>query len=133
VIYDWLRRVPRANLCGTPGERQFFDVLSNSLKTKLLAMGSLLGNEIRRVSSFVGGGEDPLWFAIMLCVNLQIGFMAPPFAGGIFIAKGLAPPEVTTADIIRGVLPFIGLVVVNLGILAAFPKLITWLPNRMIR
>jgi len=78
-------------------------------------------------------GFDPIWFAIMVCVNLQMCFMTPPFAGGIFIARGLAPPEVTTGDIIRGVLPFVGLVIVTLGILVAFPELVTWLPNRMIR
>ena len=78
-------------------------------------------------------GFDPIWFAIMVCINLQMCFMTPPFAGGIFITKGLAPPEVSTGDIIRGVLPFVGLVIVTLGILVAFPELVTWLPNAMIR
>lgn len=77
-------------------------------------------------------GFDPIWFAIMVCINLQMCFMTPPFAGGIFITRGLAPPEVSTGDIIRGVLPFVGLVIVTLIILVAFPELVTWLPNRMI-
>ncbi len=78
-------------------------------------------------------GFDSIWFAIMVCTNLQMCFMTPPFAGGIFITRGLAPPEVTTGDIIRGVLPFVGLVIVVLGLLVAFPELVTWLPNQMIR
>lgn len=80
-------------------------------------------------------GFDPLWFAMMICVNLQMSFMTPPFAYAIFIVKGAIPPElgVTTADIIRGVIPFVILIMVGLGLCIAFPSIITWLPGMMIK
>lgn len=79
-------------------------------------------------------GFNPVWFALMLCVNLQMSFMTPPLAQSIFVCQGSADPElgVTNLDIIRGVVPFIFLVMVGLGLFAAFPQLMLWLPNRMI-
>jgi len=78
---------------------------------------------------------DPIWFAIMVCVNLQMAFLTPPMAGGIFICKGACAPElgVTMGDIIRGVFPFVGMIIIVLGLLVAFPELILWLPGKMIR
>lgn len=78
---------------------------------------------------------DPLWFGMMICVNLQMSFMTPPFAVAIFYLRGSAPPElgVTTVDIIRGVIPFVGLIIIGLGLLVAFPQIILWLPNMMIK
>jgi len=83
----------------------------------------------------VAQGFDPIWFAVMICVNLQMAFMTPPFAAGIFILKGAAPPEwgVTMGDIIRGVIPFVVLVMVGIGLLTAFPQMILWLPSMMIK
>jgi tripartite ATP-independent transporter DctM subunit len=80
-------------------------------------------------------GFDPLWFALMICVNLQMSFMTPPLAQAIFVCYGSAEPElgVTTADIIQGVIPFVLLVMVALGLLAAFPELMLWLPGKMIK
>jgi len=80
-------------------------------------------------------GFDPLWFAMMICVNLQMSFMTPPFAYAIFIVRGAMAPElgVTTADIIRGVIPFVLLIMVGLGLCIVFPQIITWLPSLMIR
>lgn len=80
-------------------------------------------------------GFDPVWFAIMVCVNLQMAFMTPPMAAAIFLVKGSAEPSlgVTTPDIIRGVVPFVGMIVVTLGLCTAFPQIITWLPGMMIK
>jgi TRAP-type mannitol/chloroaromatic compound transport system permease large subunit len=80
-------------------------------------------------------GFDPVWFGIMVCVNLQMAFMTPPMALAIFILKGVAKPElgVTTADIIRGVFPFVFLVMIGLILCVAFPEIITWLPNLAIK
>jgi tripartite ATP-independent transporter DctM subunit len=80
-------------------------------------------------------GFDPLWFAIMICVNLQMSFLTPPFAWAIFIVRGSAAPElgVTTGDIIRGVIPFVLLVILALGLLSVFPELVLWLPGLMIK
>ena len=80
-------------------------------------------------------GFNPLWFGIMICVNLQMSFLTPPFAPAIFVVRGSARPElgVTMGDIIRGVFPFVALVVVGLLLCAAFPQLILWLPSQMIK
>jgi len=80
-------------------------------------------------------GFDPVWFAIMICVNLQMSFMTPPYAPAIFIARGAVPPEtgVITSDIIRGIIPFVILVMVGLGLFIAFPEILLWLPGQMIR
>lgn len=78
-------------------------------------------------------GFNSLWFAMMIIVNLQMSFLTPPFAYSIFFLKGAAAPElgIETADIIRGVIPFIGLIMIGLLLLIAFPQIILWLPNTM--
>ncbi len=79
-------------------------------------------------------GFDPLWFGMMIIVNLQMSFMTPPFAAAIFYLRGAADPElgVTMADIIRGVIPFVFIIIFALGLFIAFPQLILWLPSKMI-
>lgn len=79
-------------------------------------------------------GFDPVWAAVMVVVNLQTSFMTPPFAMGIYICKGAADPslDVRVADIIRGVIPYVVIVLVVLVLLVIFPHLITWLPGLMI-
>ena len=74
-------------------------------------------------------GFDPLWFAMLVCVNLQMSFLTPPFAYTMFYLKGIAPPEVTMAHIYWGVVPFIGLQIIGLALCIVFPEIITWLPN----
>jgi len=80
-------------------------------------------------------GFDELWFAMMIIVNLQMSFMTPPFAYAIFFLRGAAPPElgVTTADIIRGVIPFVILIMIGLGLCIVFPQILLWLPHQMIK
>jgi len=80
-------------------------------------------------------GFDPLWFAMMICVNLQTSFMTPPFAYAIFYLRGAADPElgITTAHIIRGVIPYVILILVALALLIIFPQIILWLPGQMIK
>lgn len=78
-------------------------------------------------------GFDPIWFALLVMINLQISFLTPPFAYSIFYLKGIVPPEVTTVDIYRGVFPFVALQIIGLGLCIIFPKLITFLPTLMIK
>jgi TRAP-type mannitol/chloroaromatic compound transport system permease large subunit len=80
-------------------------------------------------------GFDPLWFAMMVNVNFQMAFMTPPFAMAIFVVRGTASPELglTMGDIIRGVIPFVLLIMVGLGLCIVFPEIILWLPSKMIR
>ena len=72
---------------------------------------------------------NPVWFAIMIAVNLQTSFLTPPFGFALFYLRGVAPPEVKTTDIYRGVVPFVGIQLLMLVILAAFPAMATWLPK----
>ena len=76
-------------------------------------------------------GLDPVWLGIMIAINLQTSFLTPPFGFALFYLRGVAPPEVTTGQIYRGVAPFIAIQIFALLILAAFPDLITWLPERL--
>jgi TRAP-type mannitol/chloroaromatic compound transport system permease large subunit len=73
------------------------------------------------VASF---GIDPIWFAILIAMNLQASFLTPPFGFALFYLKGAAGDKVSTAAIYRGVLPFILLQVLALGIIVLFPDLI---------
>jgi tripartite ATP-independent transporter DctM subunit len=74
-------------------------------------------------------GISPVWFAIMIAVNIQTSFLTPPFGFALFYLRGVAPAGVTTLDIYRGVVPFVVLQLVMLAILAAFPAMATWLPH----
>jgi tripartite ATP-independent transporter DctM subunit len=74
-------------------------------------------------------GFDPLWFALLVCLNLQMSFLTPPFAYAIFFVKGASPPEITTWDIYRGVIPFVALQALGVTICILFPEIILWLPR----
>ncbi len=77
----------------------------------------------------LGMGLDPVWLGIMIALNLQTSFLTPPFGFALFYLRGVAPPEVTTMDIYKGVAPFILIQLLVLGLLAQFPALATWLPK----
>jgi TRAP-type mannitol/chloroaromatic compound transport system permease large subunit len=68
-----------------------------------------------------------------MAINLQTSFLTPPFGFALFYLRGVAPPEVRTIDIYKGVIPFIGLQVIALVLVAAFPTLATWLPGLLYR
>ena len=72
---------------------------------------------------------DPLWFAMLICVNLQTSFLTPPFGYSLFYFKGVAPPEYTMGHIYKGILPFVGIQVIGLATMIFFPEIITWLPS----
>ena len=78
---------------------------------------------------FVDAGVDMVWLGILVCMNLQTSFLTPPFGWALFFLKGVAPPEVQTREIYTGILPFVGLQIVALGILMASPELALWLPK----
>ena len=75
-----------------------------------------------------GMGFDPLWYGILLGINLQTSFLTPPFGFALFYLRGVAPPEMTTGHIYRGIVPFVAIQIVGLGLVAFFPSLVTWLP-----
>jgi len=74
-------------------------------------------------------GVDPLWLGIMIAINLQTSFLTPPFGFALFYLRGVAPDHVPTGAIYRGVIPFIIIQILVLCCLAAFPSLVTALPN----
>ena len=74
-------------------------------------------------------GLDPLWLGIMIALNLQTSFLTPPFGFSLFYLRGVCPEEVPTTAIYRGVIPFILIQLSVLGLLAAWPALVTWLPG----
>jgi len=76
-------------------------------------------------------GLDPVWLGIMIAINLQTSFLTPPFGFALFYLRGVAPPSVTTTQIYRGAVPFVGIQLIALLLLALFPDLVTWLPNRI--
>ena len=79
---------------------------------------------------FMAANVDMVWLATLICVNLQTSFLTPPFGWALFFLRGVAPPEVTTGDIYRGIIPFVGMQVLALVLVFCFPGLATWLPQR---
>ncbi|MCI5076234.1 TRAP transporter large permease subunit [Oricola sp.] len=77
----------------------------------------------------LGADISPVWFGVMMAMNLQTSFLTPPFGFALFYFRSAAPRSITTGDIYRGVIPFVILQLLALGILAAFPPLATWLPG----
>ncbi len=76
-----------------------------------------------------GGSFDPKWVTIMVAVNLQTSFLTPPFGFALFYLRGVAPKEVTTGHIYRGIIPFVIIQVVGIAILWFFPTIVTIVPD----
>jgi tripartite ATP-independent transporter DctM subunit len=74
-------------------------------------------------------GFNPLWFAMLICINLQTSFLTPPFGYALFYFKGVAPPEYSMGDIYRGIIPFVLIQAFGLAIMIVYPQIITWLPD----
>jgi len=74
-------------------------------------------------------GYDPVWFCVLLAVNLQTSFLTPPFGFSLFYLKAVTPPEVSTGHIYRGIIPFVLFQLIGLAIVVFFPQLATWLPE----
>ncbi len=70
-----------------------------------------------------------LWLGILFAMNLQTSFLTPPFGFALFYLKGVAPPEVSTSDIYRGIIPFIIIQLIALMLVVLFPEMATWLPQ----
>jgi tripartite ATP-independent transporter DctM subunit len=78
-------------------------------------------------------GFDPLWFGIIMCLDLQMSFLTPPFAPATFYLKGVAPPDVQYTDMYKGVWPYLILIAICIAICVLFPEVVTWLPAKMIK
>ncbi len=80
----------------------------------------------------VAAGFDAVWFLILFLIMIQTSYLTPPMAPAVFYLRAVAPDEITIRDMYRGVTPFIALQVVALGIVMAFPDLVTWLPSVLL-
>ena len=78
-------------------------------------------------------GFNPLWFAILVAMNLQTSFLTPPFGFSLFYLKGVAPKEITTGQIYRGAIPFVIIQVIALALLTIFPDIVLWLPEQVTK
>jgi TRAP transporter, DctM subunit len=81
--------------------------------------------------TLLGMGLDPVWLGIMIALNLQTSFLTPPFGFALFYLRGVAPDEIATRTIYRGVVPFIVIQLLVLGVVALWPELATWLPSAL--
>jgi tripartite ATP-independent transporter DctM subunit len=78
---------------------------------------------------FIAQDVNLVWLAMLICLNLQSSFLTPPFGWALFFLKGVAPPEVRTIDIYKGVIPFIAMQVVAIAIVFSIPSIALWLPE----
>ncbi|MFX0198296.1 MAG: TRAP transporter large permease subunit [Candidatus Hodarchaeota archaeon] len=76
-------------------------------------------------------GFDPVWFAVIFLLNIEMAGTSPPFGLGLFVMKGVAPPDTTMGDIYRAALPFLGCDLIAMALIIAFPELTLWLPGLM--
>ncbi len=76
-------------------------------------------------------GIDPVWLGIMIAINLQTSFLTPPFGFALFYLRGVAPKEITTAQIYQGVMPFIAIQLLAMAMIAYWPQIATWLPSQV--
>jgi tripartite ATP-independent transporter DctM subunit len=76
-------------------------------------------------------GFDPIWFAIVFILNMQVAYLTPPFGWALILMKGVAPPEITTGDIWRSVPPFVAIQLLVLVLTMLIPQLALWLPGKM--
>lgn len=78
-------------------------------------------------------GFDPVWLAILFAINLQTSFLTPPFGFALFYLKGVAPPEITTGHLYRGIIPFVLIQILGLACIYAMPQLALWLPHSVFQ
>jgi len=78
-------------------------------------------------------GLDPVWFGVLYVVNMQMGMLTPPFGYNLFYLRAVAPPDISIVDIYRAIVPFVIIQAVGLILCIAFPQIILWLPNMMLR
>ena len=77
----------------------------------------------------IGLGFNPIWFGILYVITCQIAYITPPFGYNLFLMRAMAPPEITLVDIYRSIVPFVGIMILTIIIVMAFPQLTLWLPD----
>jgi tripartite ATP-independent transporter DctM subunit len=74
-------------------------------------------------------GFDPVWYGVLYTISCQIAYMSPPFGYNLFLMRAMAPPEVSLRDIYVSIIPFVGVMIVGLAMIMAFPQIALWLPS----
>lgn len=77
----------------------------------------------------MAAGVDPVWFAVLISMNLQISFLTPPFGYALFYFRSVAPPQLPTREVYASIVPFVLLQLLALALVAGFPSIATWLPG----
>jgi len=73
--------------------------------------------------------EIVVWFGVLFVMNMEMGYLTPPFGWNLFYLKGVAPADITIQDIYRSIIPFVFLQLVGLSIVLIFPNIALYLPN----
>lgn len=76
-------------------------------------------------------GFDLIWYGVLYTITTQIAYMTPPFGYNLFLMRAMAPPEISLRDIYRSIVPFVGVMILALSIVMAFPEIALWLPHRV--
>ncbi len=76
-------------------------------------------------------GFDLIWYGVLYTITTQIAYMTPPFGYNLFLMRAMAPPEVSLGDIYRSIIPFVGVMIIALGLVIAFPEIAMWLPDTL--
>lgn len=127
------REIVKGWLLNMPGQQAGFVIASMVLIFLLGIFFEFLEISLIAVPLLVPAaqhfGIDMVWYATLIAMNLQTAFLSPPVGASLFFLRGVAPPGVTMSHIFRGVIPFMILQLVGVGLLLAFPQLALWLPN----
>jgi len=78
-------------------------------------------------------GFDPVWFGVLFVMNMEMGYLTPPFGFNLFYMKAIVPKGITMVDIYRSIIPYVLLQALGLAIVMIFPKIALWIPSMMIR
>jgi len=78
-------------------------------------------------------GFDPVWFGVLFIINMEMGYLTPPFGFNLFYMKGIAPPSVSMVDIYKSVIPFVLIQIFFMAVIIIFPELALWLPRLLIK
>jgi len=78
-------------------------------------------------------GFDPVWFGILFVINMQMGYVSPPFGYQLFYLKSVAPEGITTGDIYKSIFPFLGVLIIGMALIMIFPQIALWLPELMMK
>lgn len=126
VIQDFL-----VNLPGGAGGFIFFSMLAIFLLGFFIDFIEITFIVVPLLAPIAVGvfGLEPVWFGVLIAMNLQASFLTPPFGFALFYLKGVAPPSIKTTDIYRGIVPFIIIQLIAVLLIVFFPGLVLWLPG----